>query len=300
MLKKCLALLLLVTMSSACAQVIDLPFDATPGLPFNAANYTSDTHYEDPSITADVYTGGRIHDTNYIYAVIKIASPTQIRTAMAYKYKSSYTRSGASMSKTNNAVLAINGDYYSYRTTGYIVRQAVEYRTRPDEAWDVLMIDQHGDFHVITEPTWDKVEAWKAGHPDLQVINTFNFGPAFVADGQWLMEDFSAAKNYRKIAGYRGCARMAICQLAPLTYLVVACEGEMDKGSTGMDPNQFADCLKEVDEKLTEYDIQVAYNLDGGRSTTLVFNHEKLNSKSEEASRDLADIIYFASAWQAE
>ena len=42
--------------------------------------------------------------------------------------------------------------------------------------------------------------------------------------------------------------------------------------------------------------VQTAYNLDGGNSTMLIFNGEKLNDVDNPKARDIADIIYFASA----
>ena len=47
-------------------------------------------------------------------------------------------------------------------------------------------------------------------------------------------------------------------------------------------------------------DIQVAYNLDGGDSAVLVFNNQKINDPNNNNERQLADIIYFASAWPGE
>ena len=72
----------------AFAEIVTLPIDQTGGLKYDPANYTSDTHYEDPSITVDIYWGGRIYDTNYVYAVIKIANASQLRTAFAFTYSS--------------------------------------------------------------------------------------------------------------------------------------------------------------------------------------------------------------------
>ena len=45
----------------AFAEIVTLPIDQTGGLKYDPANYTSDTHYEDPSITVDIYWGGRIY-----------------------------------------------------------------------------------------------------------------------------------------------------------------------------------------------------------------------------------------------
>ncbi|MBO4837241.1 MAG: hypothetical protein J5564_06055, partial [Clostridia bacterium] len=68
----------------AYADIIELPIDIKEGgMPFKWENFTSDTHYEDPSITVDIVWGGRIHDTTYVYAQIKIANATQLRSALS-------------------------------------------------------------------------------------------------------------------------------------------------------------------------------------------------------------------------
>ena len=38
----------------------------------------------------------------------------------------------------------------------------------------------------------------------------------------------------------------------------------------------------------------VAYNLDGGQSTTMVFNNQLYNVVSDGGERNLSDILYFA------
>lgn len=45
---------------------------------------------------------------------VKITDPTQIRTALAFPYPSKNTVRVERMAKQNNAVLAINGDYFIY------------------------------------------------------------------------------------------------------------------------------------------------------------------------------------------
>ena len=39
---------------------------------------------------------------------------------------------------------------------------------------------------------------------------------------------------------------------------------------------------------------QIAYNLDGGSSCTVVLNNEKINSPSNPKRREVGDCIYFA------
>ena len=258
--------------------------------------YLSDTHYEDPSITVDIGKG-RIHDTDYVYAVVAVASPAQIRTAMAYKYNSGLVVPGETMARANNAVLAMNADYHNYYDYGYLVRQGVEYRVRPNRDWDTLMIDQNGDLHVIIEPTKKKVEDWHAANPDLTVVNSFNFGPVVKIDGEWRRMHQDTIQNFFQIAGAKQYARMAVCQLDTLTYLIVSCESVLDEGSSGMTLKEFEECLQEVEGKLDGYEIKLAYNIDGGGSTTMVFHNKKINSLTNPKVRDLSDIIYFASIY---
>lgn len=299
-----LALLLVLVPSpvstfDAFAEVIELPIDnSTPGPEYNWDNYLSDTQYEDPTLKVDITWGGRIHDTNYVYAVIKVADASQLRTAMAYRYNSDYTAQGPTIAKANNAVFAINGDYFNYYDHGYLVRHTKLYRNRPNKLWDMLIIDQNGDFHTIMQPSKDKVAAWEKEHSDLTIMHTFNFGPVILLDGQPAYEDFDKTGNHDYIGAHKLCQRMAFAQLDELTYLAVTSEGPEDEGSAGMTMDQFAECLMEVDEKLTDYTIKVAYNLDGGSSSTMVFKEEKVNAPTNPKVRYLCDIIYFASAWQ--
>lgn len=285
----------------AFAEVIELPIDQTGGVKFNKDNYQSETLYEDPSIRAEIFWGGRIHDTNYVYAVVKVANATQVRTAMAGdRYNIDYTIPGHKMSEAKNAVIAINGDYFRHsdHQNGYMIRMGKQYRNRPHAYWDILMIDQNGDFHTIMEPSKEKLANWLEENKDITVVNSFNFGPVIISDGKVTQEDFNVVKNHDYIGTHKDCQRMAICQLDTLTYLLVTSEGPEDKDSKGLTMDQFVDCLLEIDEKLTDYTIKVAYNLDGGSSSTLVFQNEKVNAPTNPKVRYLSDIIYFASAWQ--
>lgn len=283
----------------AFAEIIELPIDTKDGgLAYNWDNYLSDTQYEDPSLKVDITWGGRIYETNYVYAVIKIANATQLRTAMAYRYGSDYTIQGHRMAEANNAVFAINGDYFNYYDHGYLVRYTQRFRNRPNKIWDMLILDQYGNFNVIMEPSKQKIEEWQAAHPDLTMVNTFNFGPVIILDGQPAYEDFDKTLNHDFIGAHKLCQRMAFAQLDELTYLAVTSEGPEDQGSAGLTMDQFAECLMEIDEKLTDYTIKVAYNLDGGSSSTMVFKNKKINAPTNPKVRYLCDIIYFASAWQ--
>ena len=100
-----------------------------------------------------------------------------------------------------------------------------------------------------------------------------------------------------QIAGAKQYARMAVCQLDTLTYLIVSCESVLDENSSGMTLKEFEECLQEVEGKLDGYEIKLAYNIDGGGSTTMVFHNKKINSLTNPKVRDLSDILYFVSIY---
>ena len=60
-------------------------------------------------------------------------------------------------------------------------------------------------------------------------------------------------------------------------------DGWSDKGMT----------LQELQQVFVEQGCQVAYNLDGGGSATMVLNGELVNKTSGSRERNVSDIIYF-------
>ena len=60
-------------------------------------------------------------------------------------------------------------------------------------------------------------------------------------------------------------------------------DGWSDKGMT----------LQEMQKVFVEQGCQVAYNLDGGGSATMVLNGERVNKTSGSRERNVSDIIYF-------
>ena len=65
----------------------------------------------------------------------------------------------------------------------------------------------------------------------------------------------------------------------------------MTRGSRGMTLERFS-------ELVYSYGVTDAYNLDGGDSSMLIFQHEKINDPGNKNTREISDIIYFASAFQ--
>ena len=294
------ALFCLILCGGAAAEITPLPVDMTPGLPYDFACCGGKDCYEDPSLKIDVFED-EIYGIKYMYAIVKIADASQLRTAFAYRYNSQYTATAMKMAEANNAVLAINADYHNFHDTGFIVRQGKVYRDLAYRGFDVLMIDQNGDFHTMIEANKSEVNDWVEAHSEYTIVNSFNFGPVLVQDGQRTREDFTDARNSMEIRGHSRFARTAICQLdQPLTYLCLCCQGDQDGKGVGLTLNELYDCVAAIDEKLTDYRVMTAYNLDGGYSSTMVLGGEKINWPENGVKREIQDIIYFASAWTEE
>ena len=83
---------------------------------------STDTTYQDESITITV-TEYREYDTSIYVADIQLSSPEYLKTALAKSaYGKNVTEKTSEMALANNAILAINGDYYGAQEKGYVRR----------------------------------------------------------------------------------------------------------------------------------------------------------------------------------
>ncbi len=259
-----------------------LPLDRTvPGRTPIEENFT-DTGYSDDTILVALETV-QAYDSTFHVATVKIATPTQLRTAVAgSKLGSSQTLKPTVFSRSMNAVVLINGDYYTKTVNGYIVRQGETYREKTSDNLDLLLIDENSDFHILLHGKENQKEAIKAYLHEHQIINGFFFGPGLVVDGE--VQDIP--KNY-DFNPFGDEPRAAIGQLAPLTYVLVTVDGRISS-SAGV-------TMAELAEFMVGLGCTQAYGLDGGNSSALVF-HNKLISVKEVSERDVSDVIYFATA----
>ena len=293
MLKRILSIaLLLCLICCAASAEIPLPIDFSGGSPLIQENIT-EMGYSDSTITVEI-TKGKQNGTEYWVADIVIQDASQLRTVSAGGFDSSATAEGTRLSARVNAVLAINGDYYSSAEKsgfGYIVRQGITYRNNLEtenyyqaRLMDVLLIDEDGDFHIIYQPIQGEVPETIDGK---RIINAFSFGPGLVDGGVKVPDYHRADRRFIDMAMDQLRQRVALCQAGPLHYKVVVCSGP-SMGSKGLTLPEFANLVM-------KQDVQVAYNMDGGDSSFLILANRRINGKSNRA-REILDIIYFASA----
>ncbi|MDY4137926.1 MAG: phosphodiester glycosidase family protein [Eubacteriales bacterium] len=251
---------------------------AAPYAPHQEAYLPEQTGYHDDSLDVRVETFRR-HDTTVMAVYVRLSDPSQLRTAMAAKPPSQKTMVVSSMAKKNNAVLAINGDYFSFHQNGIVVRSGKMWRNRPDGKRDILIIDENGDFTIL--PQCEKEDF--AGYAGT-VMHAFCFGPGLVVDGKALTSlEHADVGN----APAKATQRIALGQTGPLEYLIIATEGPENKGSVGFTILQMAELCQEMG-------CINAYNLDGGSSSSVVLGGKKINALSTGKIRPVGDCIYFA------
>jgi len=274
-----------------------LPMNEAPAPKPNEDNYSTykdengvkHSVYEDATIKVDCYKD-KIKDegTTVIISIakIKIAHPTQLRSAFAGGKYSPTTRYKCSEIATSvNAVVAINGEFYNYGNRKYtLLRNGTIYRDDVGFYYESLFIDSNGDFIIMQGK-----EAKESGfytNGEKKIYHSISFGPVLVDGG--------VARHYEVGEGmlmnhYRQpCS--ALGQTGPLEYVLVAVEGRTGE-SYGMKKNNLAQYMA------GELGCQVAYSVDGGQSSTLIFHNKPFNTISNGGNeRIFADIIYFATA----
>ncbi len=242
------------------------------------APISTDTEYHDDQIDI-VLTTMRVENTTVYVADVQIADISLLKTALAGNtYARNLTETTSVQAANAGAILAINGDYYGAQERGYVLRNGVLYRASAQSGTDALVIGADGNFRIITEgetsaDTLVREGAW-------QVLT---FGPALVKDGQVTVS--SSDEVGRAMTSN---PRTAIGQISEEHYLLVVSDGRT-KESTGLSLRQLAELMQSLG-------AQIAYNLDGGGSSTMVFQGRVVNSPTTNGrsirERSVSDIVY--------
>ncbi len=259
------------------AEVEPLPMDQKPPYAGAESAYLENgSGYLDPTLSVRIE---KMHeyDTDIYITWVQIADPTQLRTELNKPYPSKTVAYAEQIARRVKAVLAINGDYFIDRKEGWIVRNGKVLRTYYYKGFDALLIDREGNFHIVREPDEEKLSAY-----DGQILHAFSFGPGLIIDGV-RQSEFTA----KTMSPAKRTQRMVLCQMEPLSYMILTAEGPEQKNSEGLTLEMTADILERMG-------VQQAYNLDGGSSTWLVLNGHKVNAPSKK--RGIADIVYFVTA----
>lgn len=261
------------TLPTATAEASTAPTEAPTTAPIS-----TDTEYHDDQIDI-VLTTMRVEDTTVYVADVQLADISLLKTALAGNtYARNLTETTSVQAANAGAILAINGDYYGAQERGYVLRNGVLYRASAQSGTDALVIGADGNFRIITEgetsaDTLVREGAW-------QVLT---FGPALINGGQVTVS--SSDEVGRAMTSN---PRTAIGQIREGHYLLVVSDGRT-KESAGLSLRQLAELMQSLG-------AQIAYNLDGGGSSTMVFqgcvvNNPTTNGRSIR-ERSVSDIVY--------
>ena len=244
-----------------------------------ASATTTDTSYSDDNIQVSL-TEKTIENTQVYIADITVSSAEYLKTAFAQNtYGTNVTAKTSVTAAENNAILAVNGDYYGANSTGYVIRNGVVYRdtVREDSSNGDLAIYKDGSFKIIYEDEISADQLVKDG-----VVNLLAFGPSLVENGEITVDTNSEVGQ-----SMASNPRTAIGIIDENHYIIVVSDGRTSE-SEGLSLYQLAEVMK-------SYGVKTAYNLDGGGSSTLYFNGQVMNKPTTNGTiseRAVSDIVY--------
>lgn len=238
----------------------------------------TENSYSDENITITLKQY-RVNNTTIYAADIQLTDIQYLRTALAYNtYGKNITQNTSEIAANNNAILAINGDYYSARN-GYVIRNGVVLReTSSDGSQEDLVIYEDGTFQIINEADTTAQELLNKG-----AYQVLTFGPSLVTNGS-----ISVGVSDEVGRAMASNPRTAIGQIDDLHYVMVVSDGRTSD-STGLSLYQLAEFMQSLD-------VKTAYNLDGGGSSTMYFNGKIINNPTTNgkkiSERSVSDIVY--------
>ena len=240
----------------------------------------TDTSYSDGNISVTL-TEKTVNETQVYVADITLSSSDYLKTALAQNsYGTNVTAKTSVTAAENNAILAVNGDYYGANSSGYVIRNGVVYRdsVREDASNGDLAIYKDGSFKIIYE---DQVSADQLVQDG--VVNLLAFGPSLVEN-----REISVDTNTEVGQAMSSNPRTAIGIIDENHYIIIVSDGRTSE-SKGLSLYQMAEVMK-------SYGVKTAYNLDGGGSSTLYFNGQVINKPttggSKISERAVSDIVY--------
>ena len=164
------------------------------------------------------------NDTKIYVADITLASSQSLKTAFANgTYGRNVTDTTSSIAEENNAVLAINGDYYGARQSGYVIRNGIVYRNKGNGS-DVMCIFANGTMEILNDKDYSADELVSMG-----VWQAFSFGPA-------LVENSSVSVNVNSEVGQAMASnpRTAVGIIGTNHFVFVVSDGRTSESSTSI------------------------------------------------------------------
>ena len=218
------------------------------------------------------------YDTYIYVADITVASAQFLKTAFADDtYGKNITGRTSGIAQSKNAILAINGDYYGVRETGYVIRNGIVYRDVPSGV-QILCVKADGTMSIVNDSDYTAQQLVESG-----VWQAFSFGPALVSGSK-----VTVNKKDEVSGELHSNPRTAIGMIDVCHYVFVVSDGRTSE-SAGLSLYDLASFMHGLGAK-------TAYNLDGGGSSTMYFNGQVINKPTTNGvdikERGISDIVY--------
>lgn len=177
------------------------------------------------------------------------------------------------LARNYRAVFAITGDNINNADLdfkGVLLRRGILYSDRGGE--DTLVMRDDFTMEILHRNERSGIDLMDSG-----VLNTYSFGPT-------LVEHYKINPDVSKHRVARENPRCGIGMIEPGHFVAIVSDGRDETRAFGYTMEQFA-------ELFVEQGAEVAYNMDGGNSTAMVFMGEHVNWHSKGTQRGWADAL---------
>lgn len=242
-------------------------------------SYTS----SDRSITITAHSSGSGDSALAWYvADVRLGDATFLASAFAKDtFGTNIIDTPSSILSQVGGLFAVNGDYYGFRDTGIVIRNGVAFRDEPARQGLAIMRDGSMVSYDETATSAARLIADGAWH-------TLSFGPTLVDGGVVVpgIDEVEVDTNFGNHSIQGRQPRTGIGMIEPNHFLVIVADGRSPGYSTGTTMTDFAGLF-------TDLGAQVAYNLDGGGSSAMVFNGALVNNPlGRGKERGTSDILW--------
>ena len=216
-------------------------------------------------------------------AEVKLAHGSQLRRKLSDDtYGSSIQLYASEMAKAANSVIAINGDFYTFRDLGITVYQRKLYRNNPATV-DTCYFTSGGD--MIFSKAGELMGSGEAEEfiQDNDVLFSVAFGPVLVDKGELI---YCASYPIGEIDTQY--SRSCIAQKGELHYFLMTINHTPDARPRAT--------INELAGYIHSKGVDKAYCLDGGQTSEIVMMGGPVNYVDFGNERLVSDIIYFATA----
>ncbi|WP_154673491.1 phosphodiester glycosidase family protein [Pseudobacteroides cellulosolvens] len=277
-----------VEVDLSTSNLTDIAVNSTRSINTSSETYTTtDMSYksDNKAITIQkVVTGSGSDQLVYFISDIQLADATLLKSAFAKdKFGTNIIQVPTVIASNNNAAFAINGDYYGFRNDGIIIRNGVLYRNSP--ARQGLALYKDGSMKVYDETSTSGEQLLADS-----VWNTLSFGPALLENGNIIsgINSVEVDTNFGNHSIQGEQPRTGIGIIDKNHFIFIVADGRSRGYSKGVTITEFAQIFKSLG-------CTIAYNIDGGGSSEMVFMDKVVNNPlGKGRERGTSDILYIS------